>query len=270
MSESISRRTLAKGVAWSVPAVALASAAPSYAASGPQCTAPVTLTPNPVSGTQVLTTSSQGGNCAVKITISNQVSGCVTSYNMTIGQTAANMAARGSCSYDDYNMHWTGLILQNTSCHCATGGSLFNRYAYTNDAVASSQTLTFSFTNATTGAPVPVTDFRMTIADISSVLNMSYDDIRYRGNYWDQVGFNIAPSTIIPSVNDAGTGTGTYADAFRRSGGNLDSYTAYQDVFVFDNIQSGSLSMQYTNGDGRKGLQAINVSGLSMNVPCDC
>lgn len=39
MSEFISRRTLAKGVAWSVPAVALASAAPSYAASGPQCTA---------------------------------------------------------------------------------------------------------------------------------------------------------------------------------------------------------------------------------------
>ena len=90
-SGQVSRRTLAKGATWSMPAIALATAAPPVCASAPLCQFRTEFTANATSGTKSLATTRISGSGTSTYTVefsSSMTSGFSSPYNMTIGNTA--------------------------------------------------------------------------------------------------------------------------------------------------------------------------------------
>ena len=83
--------------------------------------------------------------------------------------------------------------------------------------VHDAQDVTFTFSDAATGAPVAgIGDVRLEVFDITSVAEFqgssdwsSPNAPYWAGRYYDAVGFDVTPTSIIPSAYDPGAGTGS-------------------------------------------------------------
>lgn len=127
-SSGLSRRTVVRGAAWSVPVVSMAATAPAFAAS--PCAA-VTLVWSTLGSGNVFTSTSIGG-VTVTLTLSGMTS---ANNNRTISTTA-------------------------------TGGQTSNLRFYSTADNNSSQTATFSFTR--NGQPVSVLNLGFSFLDVDS------------------------------------------------------------------------------------------------------
>lgn len=121
----VSRRTLAAGVAWSVPLVAAVSAAPAFATSATNCTAATLDWANAgtsLSNGEIVPIKTSAGTIVgyakVTYTTGATMVGSSGSYNMTIGKTAWGSA------YGAYTINTTGgnndLILDQATNGAAT------------------------------------------------------------------------------------------------------------------------------------------------------
>ncbi|GAA5108220.1 hypothetical protein GCM10023339_07020 [Alloalcanivorax gelatiniphagus] len=188
---SPTRRSLVRGAAWSVPVIAVATAAPAFAASpcaNKTALQPVTWATTTTGTSQTgTTTSGTTVNATAAYTRSGLTPGSIGSGNLT-AQTATT--ARDSFS-----------IVNNSPI------------ALTSDAAAANfQTVTFNFT-------VPVFG-----------LTFSIDDIDRGSGYWDWVSLNATPAeTPVPAygtgttITGAGTDTSGWRTTATGGGDNLAS-----------------------------------------------
>lgn len=247
----MSRRSLAKGVAWSAPAVVVAGAAPAYAASR-ECDYTVSFVPNATSGTQTLTaTIPSGSPIQVTATVTSRT-GRFSPSNMTVG---TNVRSGGSCptfTSPGVNFAATGLVLnQGGSGTCGT-----------NSLTAASQTVSFTFRDSA-GALVTPTSGTMTIMDISSHSTAAAGG--YWKGYWDEVRFSstatsVSGSTGAPALK-ATSGT-TFYPATKDNPSPSDEWTH---TFTFASYPT---SLTYTNRNQEKGVQYASITGMTFTAPC--
>lgn len=110
MTNDISRRTLAQGAAWAVPAIAVAGAAPAFASSTCQLSS-VTFPTTATTQTSIVSTPTAG----VTATATNKITGSVTTgvgYNMTSkalqGTTGVQLAQNPSAnSYQELTFEFS-------------------------------------------------------------------------------------------------------------------------------------------------------------------
>lgn len=189
---SPSRRTVVRGAAWSVPVVAVATAAPAFAAS--PCTAKTALLPVTWSATS--TTTSQTGTTTTGATVS--VAAAYTRAGLSPGSLGSgNLGAQTASSTRD-----SFAIVNNTPA------------LLTGDPSTNFQTVTFTFSEPVFG------------------LTFSIDDIDRGTGYWDWVSLASSPGEIPGATFSAGTtiiGGGTDANGWRTSatsgGDNLATQT---------------------------------------------
>lgn len=281
----IPRRTLAKGVAWATPVVTIAQTAPMFAASGVyNCTGSTTTwTANSTSGTQTAVISATGGTCQLKVTMSStMVSGCATTRNMTVGTQGLWTGGPNSPNNCSNGTTFTAapsnaLILNNTFCTCSTScngpncGGVFQPVCASCGGEQAAQDIRFAFTTLA-GAPLTsLTSLALAVYDISSNIDTNLP-ARWTGNYYDAVGFSVAPTSITRDTQNAGTGTGSLTDPFRRSTQSYPTSAGpWTDTFNFASIAGNTLTMRYSNyGTSAYGTQAIAVTGFSLKMPCTC
>jgi len=270
----VTRRTVAQGLAWAVPTLAGVTAAPAMAASASaRCTYTAQFVTNQTGVTSLIATSPSTSR-QILVTLTQQTGPCttVTPDNMTTGGEGTQQASGGVCcgtarfaGFGPPTAITLNQVTTNTNCvrpvECAT----------THD----SQTVTFTFLDPTTrGSIGAVGDVQLTVFDITSVNSFLGADpesnaecSQWRGDYYDAVGFNVAPSQIIPSSMDRGTGAGTTADPFRRSAGNMPTVAGQQwlDTFVFASV-AGPLTLTYSNL--YYGYHFVALSALQFQGPC--
>ncbi|MCJ1689376.1 hypothetical protein [Rathayibacter sp. VKM Ac-2927] len=264
------RRTVAASAAWSVPVVSAAVAAPLAAASPAPCFGTTVFPPTSVaSDPTVLTAISPGGAVSTVRITSVLAPGTATgsqgrSFNLTgegsvwigeeagppPGETVARAGAPGAFG--------PGTLLLNQR----RAGALTETPSPGPD----SQTLTFRFFGAD-GRPFDPLDVRLTFQNITSLADSS---LPWVASWWTTVGFSLAPASISAQGPDAGVGTGTVADPFRRS-------TSFEpvlvndprfDTFVFDVLPSGS-TLTVSQHDGQQGWHAIALTALRFRAR-DC
>lgn len=288
----VTRRTVVKGAAWSLPVIAVATAMPLAAASTVPCE-PVafTITPNPeppVDQTITLTAAAPNGD-VYAVTISS-----VASATTAIGQSKPSAGT----PYSSFNMTTAGSGWNGGSAATGSGDYVFNGFAPSagagaivlNQRAAVSpeptgtaplgpdvQTLTFVFTR--NGVPFDPVNLRMDIFDITSIATGS---TAWRDRYWDAVGFSIAPGTktytgsAIGPAYVTGEGAGTIGDPYRRAAAYAPTTSGViSDRFVWPKAPSG-LQMQYSNwtsdvtGSVVHGWHFISISGISFDATsCD-
>lgn len=112
----VSRRTVAKGAAWTAPAVIITQAAPALAAS-PQCLYTVNMaTANSTPGTQTYTATNPTTGRVLTFTASSTLNGATgTRVNMTNG-SVVNGASTSCGTYSTINSSFqkNGLLLPST------------------------------------------------------------------------------------------------------------------------------------------------------------
>jgi hypothetical protein len=272
-----SRRTLVKGVTWATPVIATTIAAPAFAASRPCTPTFVSAQGGQADGKTVTmpTTTSLGTNTN---TVASSVTGSAltppfsvpkgTSYNMKFGTQSIDGGTHDKGARDRV-VSWTR---GNTLVLNQIGIGADDADDSTPDGVPS-QTLTFSFSGPD-GKSFNPANLNITIADISSS-NVSPDTTtRWRDRYYDAVGFSTTPSRITASPHDAGTGTGSNSNPFRRSTADKYSDTGpYTDTFTFANATSGQFTMKYTQPgttitSNNTGWQFIGITGISFDANC--
>lgn len=256
--QNVSRRSLAKGAAWSVPAVALASSAPAMAASQ-ACVYTVQWAPNSTPGAQSMLATSPSTGRVLRVTMTSTQTTMVGSpSNMTVGTAIHQFATCSSAGTAFPTATGTGfsaigLVLQQVGQRnngCSASG-LFTP----------SQTVTFSFTDNATGQAVKTAGGTMRITDISS-----HDPSNYIQKYWDEVRFDKS-ATSVTGVNlgaapvPLNTTSGT---TFRPSSGTATTVRWWAHDFNFDSFPT---QVTYTNY-GRTGGQYIQISGITFTAPC--
>lgn len=289
-SETLRRRTVVRGAAWTVPVIAVAAAAPLAAASAPNPCVPVSFiikpenSQAPADQTVVLSSSDSAGNV----------------YSVTISSVATSTTAIGqsnpSVPYTAFNMNTSGNGWNGTS---RTDGS--RDYIYTGFAPSAGagaivlnqraavspeptgteplgldeQTLTFMFTkNGVVFDPVSLSLDIFDITSVSRAGSAAPGTGAWREGYWDAVGFSTKPATIVYTGTVAtysGAGAGTFADPYRRAGENqltLGGGNVVSDSFTFASFPSGT-TMKYLNYGNERGWHFISISGLSFQVE-DC
>lgn len=168
-----SRRNVVRGAAWSVPVIAVATAAPAYAAS--PCPA-VTLVWSSLGNGTTFTSTTVGG---VVVTLS------------LTGQTTAPN--------------------NRTVSTTLTGGQASNLRFYSTADANSSQTATFSFTR--NGQPVTVTNLSFSFLDIDSGGNSWNDTVRVNTSGFGYVITNQTYVTGVGSSTSPFRASGTNTSA---------------------------------------------------------
>lgn len=287
----ISRRLVVKGAAWSIPVIAAATAVPMAAASAPPCS-PVTFPIMPGDQTtapepQSVSLSTQGPDGSTYVVTISSAASTTT----TVGQSGG----LDGLPYTSFNLTtsgngWAGNVAPDGSQDYTFGGFLpptggaivLNQRAAVDPepsgtaAIGSDlQTLTFVITKD--GEVINPANFSMEIFDITSYVGVippggdPYGG-NGRGAYWDAVGFSLAPTSIAftgsPGAATTGSGTGTLADPYHRSGSQeATPGSGYvSDTFTFATFPSGS-TMQYSNYDGMVGWHFIAISSVTFDVP---
>lgn len=274
-ARGVSRRTVVKGAAWSVPVIAAAVAAPAAAASGIECE-PLVLTIPPTAqevGTTSLTLTQVANGDTYAITISSTLGA-----DTVTGQSTPNQPGT---PIEDFNLStagygWAGGPWPDGSADgifadFTPGGSgaiVINQRSMTDPEPEGTgafgvdvQTLTFTFTR--NGVPFDPTALSFEVFDITSAVGTSW-----RNHYWDTVGFSIPPGSVqlvmAPPGYGPGVGAGTFADPYRRVSGNQQTFPVSPtiDRFTFASFPSGS-QMQYSNWEFRGGWHYIAISGLT-------
>lgn len=265
--QGIRRRTLLKAAAWSVPVMSLAVATPLAAASQALCDTDFA----------VQFTVGPGGASPATLTATSPDSAEVYTVQISsaLGANTTTTQAGASYNFSQNGSGWNGGTdpIGNTD-YVFTGfgpaGALVlsQRVQGSNAPIgpgADSQQLTFTFTSSL-GTVVNPTDFQIQVFDISSATANIW-----RSNYWDTVGFSVAPDTITHApLRDPGLGAGTLADPFRRTGGNIQTGQGpFVDTFQFASFPSSS-TMTYSQAAGRQGWHFIAISGISFTAPAGC
>jgi len=278
-SPGLSRRTLMKGAAWGVPAVAVAVATPVAAAS---CI-PVSIvidpgqTTAPDDQTLVLTgTDTSGTVYTITVTSTHETT------TTTIGQSRPGDSP---IPYTSYNLNtagngWNGGIADDGSQDypfpefapgAGVGAIVLNQRGAVDPEPtgtiplgADLQTLTFTFEAG--GASIDPTNLVMDVFDITS----GKAEEGWRQNYWDAVGFSVTPSSIAymgTAAYGQGDGAGTLADPYRRTDQEqpTDPDGTVTDRFVFASFPSGS-QLQYTNYNDLHGWHFISISGIRFDA----
>lgn len=248
----ISRRSIAKGVAWATPTIIAASAAPAFAVS-PPCLYTVNMsTANATSGTQTYTATSSTGK-TLTFTATSTLNGATgTPVNMTTGVNARGATADcGVYSTINSSFQANGLLL----AQYATGANTCSART-----ANSSQTVTFRVTDAG-GKAVAVKGGSMTVVDISSqATNVTPANWR---QYWDQVTFS------TNATRTGGTNTGlnaTSGTTFYVTGNNqVSATTKVTDIFSFVQFPT---SLTYSQRGSYYGVQFIQLRNIQFYAPC--
>lgn len=267
-----SRRALLQTAAWTAPTIAFAAAAPTASASTPPCTPvqvqliatatstnPLLLTAVGPNG-EIYTVSIQSTTTSNTITGETDATGIHQEFNLTQGSSgwAGNLVAGDQVvtGFGD-----PGAIVLNQRAQYSGGTSTSGGVPLAGEV---SQTLTFTFRKGST--VINPVDVSFTIFDISSVQGS-----HWRGNYWDTVGFSVAPASVNSATNP-GVGSGTISDPFHRATGNEGTGTSpvpFSDGFTFDSFPSGT-QMVYAQLAGRQGWQFISISGITFTTEENC
>lgn len=267
-----SRRTVTKGLAWTVPAVAVTAPARAHAVSG-ACSfianfsvddsAPVLLATSPDTARQIrIDLSTLAGPCTT-----------LTAQNLGRGGSGTQQNWNDPCATQDFSGFGpAGAVVLNqvsTKDGC-------DRSTACGPEVHDAQDVTFTFSDVATGAPVAgIGDVRLEVFDITSVAEFqgssdwsSPTAPYWAGRYYDAVGFDVTPTSIIPSAYDPGAGTGSLSDPFHRTGSKMPSESGriWQDSFLWSALPGSSLVLRYTNLF--YGYHFVSVSGLSFTAPC--
>lgn len=270
-SKGLSRRTLMKGVAWSVPVITFAAAAPAFAASGCQ---PEPVTVSPAGGATVTAITAGGVTIGQQFVITSQTAGGQAMYYRVTVKTAGspdtvfqNPASEPDAPHDAFNMTIGNSGINGGRVNDGSGDSVFSSFSPNDintlvlnqrgmesggsggdeqDAVyaSPSQAVTFTFEQSISqGGPWTVFNpdtAEIRVFDISSATDATSN----RDTYWDAVGFSTAPTSIVipttaqagfPVVSAAdapGTGAGTTADPYHRTSSN-----AYTGAFPTPGVQ---------------------------------
>ncbi|WP_130864873.1 hypothetical protein [Acidipropionibacterium timonense] len=99
----------------------------------------------------------------------------------------------------------------------------------------------------------------------------------WTSRYVDTVGFSQTPSRIIAfdaaasglsTSAYAGTGQGSYADPYRRTGEQAPTVpgVSIKDVFVFDALPGNTITLRYSNL--YYGYQFVALAGIRFQAPC--
>ncbi len=250
-----SRRTVAKGAAWTLPVVFAAAPAAQAAASG-KCTYSVVWVANSTSGTQVLQATSPTTSTVLNVTFSSVITtGLALPLNMTVGTRGPYPSSTTSCKGSTL----TYAVAPANSLVLAQTG--FTSACTIGTAVVPSQDVTIK---VTTQAAVAVTTSNATlvVSDVSS--STATDRAWY--TYWDKLVFSSSAVTSGSSTPSGHPLNATSGTTFYNNSSNDPSATLWSHSFVFAGGVPSTLT--YTQHNSVKGDQAIAISGLSFDAAC--
>lgn len=286
----ISRRTLASGVAWSVPGIVMVSTAPVFAASAPPCEFSVDFSANPASSdpaTSLVGQSATGEQILISLT--STLSDCTE-------PTAANLWTRSDRAIGAITNGFDVCREMEQNTGAPAGYVTLNQHAWTDACTRvrdcdpydghPSQDLTLTFLRD--GVPLTgITGLELDVYDITSVVRdggaMGYAlEHAWVDQYQDTISFNQTPSAIQafdpydpnvsylledPSAYES-VGDGSYANPFHRAGYYAPTKfgVSVKDTFVFDALTSNSITMRYSNN--YYGYQFVALAGIRLTVPC--
>lgn len=178
---------------------------------------------------------------------------------MTSPSTSFTMITNGSGTH---NATITGLVPNTTYYYRIVGNGY--QYTYVGNAAQS-----FTTTATSTSAPIMVTTAASSINNTSANLNGTYDAQASSTNAWFEYGTTPALGSTT-TVNNVGTGTGTYNDTlsgltanttyyFRIVGQNA-SGTAYGSILNFTTTNSSSGPGPSSSGGGGSGSSIPDIS----------
>lgn len=275
-ARGVSRRTVVKGAAWSVPVIAAAVAAPAAAASGIECE-PVVLTISPnaqETGTNSLTLTQVVNGHTYAVTLSSALGDTTVTgqrWPYAPGTAVENFnlstAGYGWAGGDQADGSADGIFADFLPA--GSGAIVLNQRTMTDPEPEGEgaldgvdlQTITFTFTR--NGTPFNPTALSFEVFDITSASGTSW-----RSQYWDAVGFSVPPSSaqlvMGPPGYATGVGAGTFSDPYRREGFNQQTSPLSNtiDRFTFASFPSGS-QMQYSNWWAGRGWHYIAISGIT-------
>lgn len=258
MTQHISRRAVARGAAWSIPAVTVAGAAPALAVSAGCTSGPVTV--NLGAGTRtILTTGSSGMPSKIQWAYTDTKTGVTVTITTTaIGSTI--LGRRTGYAVDSY--------VDSDLMHDGTG---FNIQHVTRSGSApgtggEGESVTISFTRK--GAPVSVTNFAMNIDDIDTK----------SGNWTD--GVILTSGAVAAAKASDIDGNGAAGNATYTAGPWHNAYTTPGSNDAADRLtltapSISSLGFDYINVPKVNGMtsagtnadQNIQLTGMTFQAP---
>ncbi len=232
MSEqaSPSRRTVVRGAAWSVPVIAVAAAAPAFAASPCDSTysyrldwgvtpynPPGSLTASPNSGVATVPPPTGGtpGALGIPVTFTSTLQGTTTRYDQNLHVLATTGIGGLQPSQ------------QGVAIRSATSGGLAN-----------TQTITITFGRAV------------------SNLSFSVVDLDRAGTFDDRVSLNPLPTSYSRALTVGGVGAYA-ADPFLNNNAGAFRYTGLSGTGLDDTSPNGVVTVTYAGGASFTSFQLI-------------
>ncbi|XAS77658.1 hypothetical protein V3G39_06350 [Dermatophilaceae bacterium Sec6.4] len=293
----LSRRTIAKGAAWSLPVIAVGSTVPAFAASGCQ-SEKIIVDPNSGTNSAVYDANgvrigqqfflnakdSKGQTTYYRITaVTAGTSDTVfmnpsgqgpqttqMSYNMMLGNSGINGAPANDGSNDriftGFGPGGNTLVMNQRGRQSGSGQS--PSYA------SPSQTMTLTFENSSTSSG-PWSSFKPGTAAIK-VFDISSVDDALRDSYWDGVSFSVPATGVVStglSVGSPLAGSGTASDPYRRQSGRAATQgngSYFTDEFQFNNGFPSGSTLTYSSYNSRGGWQFISILTVSFTVDTIC
>lgn len=258
MTNSISRRAVARGAAWSVPAIAVAGNAPALAVSAGCTSGPVTV--NLGAGTRtILAVGSSGMPSKVQWAYTDTKTGVtVTIVTTAIGSTIlGHRTAYAVDSYVDSDLMYdgTGFNIQHVTRSGSAPGT-----------GGEGESVAISFTRK--GAPVTVTNFAMNIDDIDTK----------SGNWTDGVVLTSGAVAAAKAANIDGNGTsgaatytsGPWHNAYTTPGTNSSTDRLTLTAPSITSLGFDYINVPKVNGMASAGTNAdqnIQLTGMTFQAP---
>lgn len=236
-----SRRTIVKGVAWSVPTLALAAAAPSFAISGPcagicyTMTWPTSLLGKPANG-QVILASPKDPKCTqgAAVTTSVTMTGTGTTVNSTTAFNSTGLYNTRFNGVIDYRGEQAGYY--GSGAFPIAGVSASSPGLVLNIGTGTTTSVTFTFPKAVTSASLQIYDITRSINTVSG---NSY-------RYQDTVSFS-QPVSVSGTMTSANASTLAAGATFYRTGKYESTTTPIVNTFTTRSTTSfTSFTVNYT------------------------
>lgn len=227
---STTRRTVVRGAAWSVPVVAVASAAPAFAASPCDTTysyrldwgvtpytPPASLTVEPNRGVATVPATANGtpGALDVSVTFASTVQGTTTRFDQ-------NLRVLSTTGIGGLVPSQQGLALRSTG----SGG------------INNTQTVTVTFSRAVTG------------------VSFSVVDLDRAANFNDRVSLNPAPTSYTRALTVGGVGAYA-ADPLANNNAGAFRYTGLNGTGLDDTSPDGVVTINYAGGASFTSFQIV-------------
>ncbi|RYB92381.1 hypothetical protein EUA06_05335 [Nocardioides glacieisoli] len=217
------RRTVVRGVAWTLPVVAMAATAPAYAASPCDTTysfrldwgvtpytPPANLTAEPNRGTATVTPTANGvpGALGISVTLESTLQGTTTRFDQ-------NLNVLGTTGIGGLTPSQQGVAIRSTN----VGG------------LANTQTIRVTF-----GRPV-------------SNVSFSVVDLDRATNFWDRVSFNPLPTGFTRALGTvSGIGAYTADPLLITANSGAFRYTGLNTTGLDDTSGAGVVTVNYAGG----------------------